>query len=275
MADCLIDKLCGFINLDKSGSNYLIGFLRHLGAWLLDGHPTMDGIGTAERNHRKTWNLPTRFLIFEVNDVLLRHTNSIYIAFLLLFGFGGLAKADLVMELSANKLSLVQGEEVVVNVFLKTHDGSTQSIAVLDYEVSAGPYDNSGKGGSFLSGVNAIFSKSPTAFDLSTPGIAYFTDFGRQDDGSGDESFNGTPRSVGTLRLSTASATPGNYQIQITFFESLKRTMLTGGNYRFDSVNSLIGPAISYSISPIPEPSSACLVGVTLLLWRNRRRLLA
>jgi hypothetical protein len=211
----------------------------------------------------------------EANRVSLRRTNSFCAAILLLLGLGGFAKADLVMELSANKLSAVQGEEIVVNVFLKTHDGSTQSLAVLDYEVSAGPYDNSGKGGTFLSGVNAIFSKAPGAFDLSAPGIAYFTDYGRQDDGSADEIFNGTPRSVGTLRLNTATATPGNYQIRITFLESMKRTLLTGGNYRFDSVTSLVGPAINYSISPIPEPSSACLVGVTLLLWRHRRRHLA
>ncbi len=204
--------------------------------------------------------------------MLLRLTNPIFTAILLLLGLAGLAKADLVMELSSNKLSVIQGEEIVVNVFLKTHDGSTQSVAVLDYEVSAGPYDNSGKGGSFLSGVNAIFSKAPVQFDLSTPGLAYFTDYGRQDDGSGDETFNGTTRSVGTLRLSTATATPGNYQIRITFLESMKRTLLTGGNYRFDSVTSLVGPAINYSISPIPEPSSACLVSVALLLWRQRRR---
>lgn len=201
-----------------------------------------------------------------------RRTNPFCTAILLLFGFGGLAKADLVMELSANQLSVVQGQEIVVNVFLKTHDGSSQSLAVLDYEVAAGPYDTSGKGGSFLSGVNEIFSKASAQFDLATPGIAYFTDYGRQDDGSGDEMFNGTPRSVGTLRLNTATATPGNYQIQITFMESMKRTLLTGGNYRFDSVTSLIGPAINYSISPIPEPSSVCLVGFSLLLWRHRRR---
>lgn len=202
----------------------------------------------------------------------LRLNNPICTAILLLLGLTGLAKADLVMELSANKLSLVQGEEIVVNVFLKTHDGSTQSLAVLDYEVAAGPYDNSGKGGNFLSGVNAIFSKLPGGFDFTTPGIAYFTDYGRQEDGSADESFDGTSRSIGTLRLNTATATPGNYQIQITFFESMKRTLLTGGNYRYDSVTSLIGPAINYSISPIPEPSSACLVGAALLLWRHRRR---
>ncbi|MFM8324788.1 MAG: hypothetical protein ACKN9U_08005, partial [Pirellulaceae bacterium] len=96
----------------------------------------------------------------EANRVSLRRTNSFCAAILLLLGLGGFAEADLVMELSANKLSAVQGEEIVINVFLKTHDGSTQSLAVLDYEVAAGPYDNSGKGGNFLSGVNEIFSKA-------------------------------------------------------------------------------------------------------------------
>jgi len=204
--------------------------------------------------------------------VSMRLTNSICTALFLLLGFSGLAKADLVMELSTDKTAAIQGEEIVVNVFLKTHDGASQTIGLIDYEIAAGPYDNSGKGGSFLSGVNAIFSRDPSQFDLSTPGIAYFTDYGRQENGSGDESFNGSPRSIGTLRLNTATATPGNYKIQISFVESMKRTFLTGSNFRFDSVTTLIGPAINYSISPVPEPSSACLVGTALLLWRHRRR---
>jgi hypothetical protein len=208
----------------------------------------------------------------EVNGVSLRLNNPIYTAILLLLGLTGLARADLVMELSANKLSVVQGEEIVVNVFLKTHDGSTQSVGLIDYEVAAGPYDYSGKGGSFLSGVNEIFSKAQGQYDLTTPGISYFTDFGKQEDGSADETFNGSSRTVGTLRLSTATATPGNYQIRITFLDSMKRTLLTGGNYRFDSIATLVGPSINYTISPIPEPSSACLVGAALLLWRHRRR---
>jgi hypothetical protein len=215
---------------------------------------------------------PPQFHYFEADGVSLLHSKLTMVAMLLLLGLEGSVRADLVMELAVDKLAVVQGEQIVVNVFLRTNDGSSQSLGVLDYEVAAGPYDNSGKGGSFLSGVNAIFTQSPAQFDLSSPGISYFTDYGRQDNGTADELLNGSARKIGTLQLNTTTATPGNYQLRITFQEAYKRTLLTGGAYKFDFVNTVVGPSISYSISPIPEPSSVLLCGGAFLWWRSWRR---
>lgn len=169
---------------------------------------------------------------------------------------GAVSEAAVVVTVSPVTQTVVQGGDVVFNIFVGPSGGAVV-IDAIDMNIVAGPGD--GTAGVFTSGPTFLLGSDP--FDVLTdPGQAFSTNFQ-----IGGVNFDEV-KLYGTLTLSTVGVAEGTYQLSMN---------------SLSANNPVTGPAsiqftqdVFYNVTAVPEPSSFLLLGATgvAMATRYRRR---
>lgn len=158
-------------------------------------------------------------------------------------------QAAIIFSTVASKTDIALGDTATFNIFVRSDAGSA-TIAGIDAIATAGLGD--GSAGTFIAG--PTFGLGNIAFDLNSggPGIAASSQFSS----TNQLTLDSTNVLYGSLTLSTAGATAGNYQFTLdnTFATIASGAAFTGG--------TVDAAPVSYSISAVPEPSSIALLGI-------------